>query len=68
MTVDISLLLHSLVIGFVSLLAVSMICAVISQRVLAANSARKIAYAREQRALAEVRSIRWGGNTVTFRR
>ena len=68
MNVDISLLLHSLVIGFVSLLAVSMICLAAGQRIVAANAVRKTSFARQQRVLAESRTKLWSGNTPPFRR
>lgn len=68
MNVDISLLLHSLVIGFVSLLAVSMICLAAGQRIVAANAVRKTSFVRQQRVLAESRTKLWSGNTPTFRR
>jgi hypothetical protein len=68
MTIDLSLLLHSLTLGFASIVAISMIGLAAGHRIVAASSARKLALARRQRVLVEVRTKTWGGNTPTFRR
>jgi hypothetical protein len=68
MTIDLSLLFHTLALSFVSILAVSMIGLAAGQRLVAVRSTRKLALARRQRVLAEARTKTWGGNTPTFRR